>query len=704
MYIVMNKIILVSFISIAAVNFGCDIEEVNIPPEPEVRIVSPTSATKILDSTIVLIEASDDRGIARVELYIDGVMPPGGKLLYEPYEYLWNTQQYADSTTHILYAKAYDTDSNVTVSQKVTIVTNRFSPSNLKATILSDTLIRFSWDDNSSLETGFQLFESINDSALTLRASLPKNTTTTDIVGVFYPGVSYYYMLRAVYDSTKSKFSNSQLVTISLPAPSTFRFHSLTDTLMEFRWSSVPNSFEHYVEIEERIGSGSFTKIATIPKGVTSYIHAGTFHSGTNYSYRARSFSTYTISNYTAIITSNIPFPSPSGITLQHVNANSVKLSWKDNTTFEKGFAIERLEYGATSFQEIFRTGPNDSTFTDTSLDTTKSYQWRVRAFTDLNLSSYTPPIYACWFPTFTKKLELSSNTSAVTSVRFVPNTQKVISSHADDAVLVWNTETGALLQTIKPITNGVYALAISADGALMATGGDDGSVKIWNVATGSLQQSITAHTGRVLDLHFNSGGTLLASAGSDHMVKLWNPLNGQIQSVLSGHTDSVFAVRIHPNGTMVASGGKDNTVRLWNIGSASQQWSTALPSLKVNAVAFSADGNNIAVGQSSSFGNPVVVLKTASGDTARYFTRLSSSSNSLEYNPNGVSLASCSEDGSITAFHLSLHFVNAYLSSGFPSLKSLTFHSSASLLATGSGTGTVTLWSITNQWQKFNP
>lgn len=700
----MNKFLFTILVFVMWMNSGCDIEEVQIPPEPEVRIVTPTPSSVILDSTMILIEASDDRGIARVELYIDSVMPAGGNLLYEPYEYLWNTQQYDDSSTHILYAKAYDTDSNVTVSQKVTIVTRRFSPSNFTATVLSDTLIRFTWNDHSTVETGFQLFESINDSSFTLRATVPANTTTLNLAGIFYSGVSYTYMVRAIRDSVKSKFSNAQLVRIVLPPPLTFRFHTLSDTLIEFRWASGQNSFEQYVEIEERIGSGGFTKIATVPKGTMSYFHARSFQSGTNYSYRARAFSTYTTSAYTAIITTNFEFPPPTAIMVRHLNRNSVQLSWKDNSTFEKGFAIERLEYGASTFQEIFRTGPNDTTWIDTSLDTAKSYQWRVKAFTSLNTSAYSSSIYACWFPSVVKRFDLSMNTSPVTAVRFVPNSSKVISSYADDAVMVWNAETGTLLQTIKPATNGVYALAVSSDGAYMATGGNDGSIKIWNLATGELRQSITAHSGRVLDVHFNSTGTLLASAGSDRMIKLWDPQNGQISSVFSGHTDSVFAVRIHPNGTLIASGGKDKTVRLWNIGSTSQQWSKSFLSEKINAVAFSLDGNNLAVGQTSAFGNPIVVLETTTGDTATYFARLSSTSTCLEYTPDGRSLLSGSDDGFISLFHRTLPFVNVHRSSGLASLTSLALHPSGSMFATGSSSGTVTLWSMANQWQKFNP
>ncbi len=702
---IMRTILFISsLLTIIVFNSGCDIEEVNIPPEPEVRIVTPTATTRILDSTKILIEAFDDRGIAKVHLFIDDQIPPGGVLLYEPYEYIWNTEQYPDSTPHVLYARAYDTDSNSTESQKVSIVTYRFSPSNLGVSVVNDTVMRFTWNDNSSHETAFHLFESINDSGFFLKKTIPPNTVTTDVQGIFTANIRYVYMIRAVQDTMKSKFSNSQIVYVVLSPPSGLHVNTLTDTLIELRWQQGTNSFEEYVEVEQRIGNGSYVKMATIPSGTRSVTLTGTYKAGTTYYFRARAFSKYNTSAYSNIVAQQITFSAPSGIAVEHVNPTSARITWKDYTLFEKGFSIERLSYGVSAFAEVFRTGPNDTAWIDTSLDSTLEYQWRVRAFTDSNLSSYSQTVFAGWFPSYNKIRDLTYSPAKVTALKFVPNSALVITTHADDAVKIWNADNGTQVQSITPVTNGVYALAVSPDGNLMATGGGDGTIKIWNVSGGALQRTISAHTGRVRDLHFNPTGTLLASAGADSMARVWNVSNGLIHSSHAGHVDSVTAIRFHPNGTEIVSGGKDNAVRYWNAGNGALIWSKTFQLNGINTADFNGDGSRIAVGQSTTFWNPIVVLTSAGGDTSTYFNRLSTSSYALEYSPDGLTLASCGYDGYIGTFSVKRPFMYTNISAGSGALNVLAYNSVNSYLATGGLNGTITIWSIGNRWTKFTP
>lgn len=686
------------------INSGCDIEEVNIPPEPNVRIVAPTATTQILDSTKILIEASDDRGITKVDLYIDGKIPPGGTLLYEPYEYMWNTQQYADSSVHIVYARAFDTDSNSSESQKLSIVTYNFSPSNLQASVVNDTVLRFTWNDNTSQETGFQLFESINDSGLFLRKTMPANTVTTDINGIFVGSKQYLYMLRAVKDTLKSKFTNSQLVTIVLSPPAGLYMYSLTDTLIELRWQQGTNAFEQYVEVEERVGTGPYVKRGTIPSGTRSIQLSGHYKSGTNYSFRARAFSVYNVSGYSNVVTTNVPFPAPTNITILHTGPTAVRLAWKDNTTFEEGFAIERLTDGEASFAEVFRTGPNDTAWTDTSIDSTKSYEWRVRAFTDSNLSAYSPVIFASRFPTYTKKFDLTQFSTPVTAVRFVPNAPLMVTSHAGGDITVWNSDNGSPVRSIVTNSSGVFSLAVSSDGSKIASGGGDGTVTVWDRTTGATLHTFSGHTGRVTALDFASAGSIIISGGADKTIKIWDAGTGSFVSSINAHSDTVTSVRFHPSENKIVSGSKDNTVKYWNSLSGTVLWEKSFPVLSVNAISFNSSGSTIAVGQTASFGNPVILLHSANGDSSSFFNRLSTSSNAVVFHPDGVALASCGDDGYIGTFHLVRPFIYTNVSTGATPLVRMEFQSDGSAVATGDRNGIVTVYSVEHRWQKFNP
>ena len=66
----------------------------------------------------------------------------------------------------------------------------------------------------------------------------------------------------------------------------------------------------------------------------------------------------------------------------------------------------------------------------------------------------------------------------------------------ADGTVRVWNTESGAPVRTLTGHSDWVYALAISPDGNLVASGSWNGEVKVWKLADGSVVKAFNASPG----------------------------------------------------------------------------------------------------------------------------------------------------------------------------------------------------------------
>jgi transcriptional regulator with XRE-family HTH domain len=76
----------------------------------------------------------------------------------------------------------------------------------------------------------------------------------------------------------------------------------------------------------------------------------------------------------------------------------------------------------------------------------------------------------------------------------------------------------------------GVYGVAFSPNGKLLASADDDGTVRLWNPVTGSpvgAPLHVSTRPGLVT-MAFSPDGRLLASAGGDGTVRLWNPVTGQ--------------------------------------------------------------------------------------------------------------------------------------------------------------------------------
>lgn len=72
---------------------------------------------------------------------------------------------------------------------------------------------------------------------------------------------------------------------------------------------------------------------------------------------------------------------APSNLIATLISSSQINLSWMDNSANNDGFAIERKEWINGTWREIYRTGPDDTFYQDTGLNSFVIYYYRVRAY-----------------------------------------------------------------------------------------------------------------------------------------------------------------------------------------------------------------------------------------------------------------------------------------------------------------------------------
>lgn len=87
---------------------------------PTVTITNPTEGQTVSGTVTIQVDASDDNGINKVEIYVDNVLT--STLTAAPYTYQWNTTT-ATNGSHTLIATAYDT-ANQTADDQITVNVN----------------------------------------------------------------------------------------------------------------------------------------------------------------------------------------------------------------------------------------------------------------------------------------------------------------------------------------------------------------------------------------------------------------------------------------------------------------------------------------------------------------------------------------------------------------------------------------------------
>ncbi len=136
----------------------------------------------------------------------------------------------------------------------------------------------------------------------------------------------------------------------------------------------------------------------------------------------------------------------------------------------------------------------------------------------------------------------LTGHSEAIVELEFSPDGKLLASGGDDSTVRLWNVENGALVRTLSQSPRHVDAVAFSPDGQYLATGGHDRgafgelvqnffpkavgdkqpSVRLWRVSDGLLMQELAEHSNDVHSVQFSADGQLLATGGEDHTAILW--------------------------------------------------------------------------------------------------------------------------------------------------------------------------------------
>jgi Concanavalin A-like lectin/glucanases superfamily/Bacterial Ig domain len=103
---------------------GCKTDNTyNIAPQdnvsPTVNINSPSDGVFVSDTVTISMSVSDNVGVSRVEVYIDGNL--ANTSTNSPWLYKWPTQSLPVLSSHPIFAKAYDPSNNVGTSQTIVV-------------------------------------------------------------------------------------------------------------------------------------------------------------------------------------------------------------------------------------------------------------------------------------------------------------------------------------------------------------------------------------------------------------------------------------------------------------------------------------------------------------------------------------------------------------------------------------------------------
>jgi WD40 repeat protein len=305
-----------------------------------------------------------------------------------------------------------------------------------------------------------------------------------------------------------------------------------------------------------------------------------------------------------------------------------------------------------------------------------------------------------------------------VFTIAFSPDGKTLASGSSDNTVILWDVASRKPVgRPLSMHKSTVFCVAFSPDGKILASGDGEGTINLWDLATRQpMGAPLVEHRGRVTSLAFSPDGKMLASEDGYGTVILWDMLRRQpIGAPLAGQKSQVWSIAFSPDGKTLALGNEDGTVILWDV-TLRKPFGQPFSSHQGGArsVAFSPDGKILASGgyrgtvilwdvaTRKPLGEPLDMHKGAVLD--------------LVFSPDGKTLASGSSiDNTVILWDIARRlapkpkwFTLGMLASYAPvdsplavhqdSVWSVSFSPDGKTLASGSEDGTVILWDLTGR------
>jgi dipeptidyl aminopeptidase/acylaminoacyl peptidase len=288
-------------------------------------------------------------------------------------------------------------------------------------------------------------------------------------------------------------------------------------------------------------------------------------------------------------------------------------------------------------------------------------------------------------------------------SLAVSPDGARIATTESRGHLALWHTDDGWWSEERLRVGGFAQTAVFSPDGRFLASGG--ACLALWELGSRGANQFRRLPVTGVQALAFSPDSNFLAMTFERNgNIILWDLAEGRKRAILPSGVPCILSVAFSPDGRYVAAGGNADIALLtvWNVNTRERALRIDGEFGAVRSLAFSRDGASIAT--TGAYERAVRLWDVKSGRLLRSFSGHEMGTNSLAFSPDGTILATVGNDGMGRLWKVATGELQAILDGQSMALENVAFSpDGVFLVATAIDDNDIRLWDVTEKRRAEN-
>ncbi len=245
----------------------------------------------------------------------------------------------ADGTQYTYRVRALSIAGNSDFAPSITTTTSLEAPSDLMPNTLSSNAIQLTWTNNATNVTGFGIYRSTDGGTSFSQIDAVSGSATSYTDFSVMPGQTVQYQVVASNALVNSPASQPVTATALATAPSNLNVQPVSTTSLGLTWQDNSTGAAGYQIYRSDDGGNNFSLIFTTGPTDTSYTDSGLVE-GTSHQYKVNAINAGGVTDFTNVSGNLTLCNAPENLAVTSVAANTVSLSWNNNSANAAGYAV----------------------------------------------------------------------------------------------------------------------------------------------------------------------------------------------------------------------------------------------------------------------------------------------------------------------------------------------------------------------------